>query len=234
MQKTLIIFDIDGTLLHSNRLDSECFAKAYEAIFKKTFPSLDWENFPHVTDTTIFNTAFEQHFDREATAEEMEQLQDRFVEILKATRENDPVKFVEVPEAKNTIEKLTKDERFVVGIATGGWQRPAILKLMHIGIPTVGLHMSFADGKVTREEIVEETIQSAMQEHESFERIVYVGDGIWDVKTTRSMQLNFIGIRIDGDHDVLFQQGASHVIDNYADFEQFLNLVATAKIPSEI
>lgn len=232
MSNTLIIFDIDGTLLHSNRVDSHCFAQAFEYVFEKPFPTIDWRKYPHVTDTTIFNTVIQQHFGREATEEDIHRQQDCFVELLSDNRRNDPVQFAEVPHAKDTIEKLIDDERFVVGIATGGWRRPATLKLNHIGIPTTSLHMCFADGKATREEIISGSIQSASQKHPDIERIVYVGDAVWDVQTTRNMQLNFIGIRINGDHHVLFDEGASHVIDNYKDYDRFLHLVETAQIPS--
>lgn len=232
MTNTLIIFDIDGTLLHSNRVDSQCFALAYENVFEKPFPTIDWRKYPHVTDTTIFNTVIQQHFGRQATDEDIHKQQDCFVELLKENRLKDPIRFAEVPNAKNTIEKLIEDERFVVGIATGGWQRPATLKLNHIGIPLETLHMSFADGKETREEIITASIQSAMQGRSGFDRIVYVGDAIWDVKTTRNMQLNFIGIRIKGDYEVLTREGASHVIENYKDYDQFLELIASSKVPT--
>ncbi len=232
MPKTLIIFDIDGTLLHSNRVDSQCFAKAYEYVFKKPFPTIDWRKYPHVTDTTIFNTVIHQHFGRNANESDITKQQDCFVEMLSENRRKDPILFAEVPNAKSTIEKLLDDERFVVGIATGGWQRPSTLKLKHIKIPTAALHMSFADGKETREEIINESIQSALQKHAAFNRIVYVGDAVWDVKTTRNMQLNFIGIRVNGDHDVLIEEGASHVVENYMDYDRFLELVEEAQIPS--
>ena len=234
MPNTLIIFDIDGTLLHSNRVDSQCFAQAYEHVFKKQFPTIDWRKYPHVTDTTIFNTVIQRHFGRQATDEDIYKQQDCFVELLKENRLKDPIQFAEVPDAKNTIEKLIDDKRFVVGIATGGWQRPATLKLNHIEIPTENLHMSFADGKETREEIINASIQSASQNHSDFHRIVYVGDAIWDVKTTRNMQLNFIGIRIKGDLEVLIREGASHVIKNYENYDHFLELVETSKIPLDI
>jgi phosphoglycolate phosphatase-like HAD superfamily hydrolase len=234
MLKTLIIFDIDGTLLHSNRVDSQCFAQAFESVFKKPFPTIDWRKYPHVTDTTIFNTVIQQHFGRPATEEDIHNQQDCFVELLSENRRVDPVRFAEVPNAKNTIEKLIGDERFVVGIATGGWQRPATLKLKHIDIPIRALQLSFADGKATREEIINESIEKASYIYPKINRIVYIGDAVWDVKATRNMQLNFLGIRINGDHEVLIREGASHVIENYKDYEHFLHLVEIAQIPSEV
>jgi phosphoglycolate phosphatase-like HAD superfamily hydrolase len=92
--------------------------------------------------------------------------------------------------------------------------------------------MSFADGKETREEIIAASIDSAFQRHTGIDRIVYVGDAIWDVKTTRNMQLNFIGIRINGDRNVLIDEGASHVMDNYSDYEQFLHFVEHSQVPT--
>ena len=234
MPKTLVIFDIDGTLLHSNRVDSQCFAQAYELVFRKEFPTIDWRKYPHVTDTTIFNTVIQDHFGRNATEEDVVKQQDCFVDLLRQNREKDPVQFAEVPKAKQTIENLIGDDRFEIGIATGGWQRPATLKLRHIGIPMETLHMSFADGKETREQIINESIERASASTPDFDRMVYVGDAVWDVKTTRNMQLNFIGIRINGDHEVLTREGASHVIADYEDYNYFLHLVENAKIPSEV
>jgi len=53
MSKTLVIFDIDGTLLYSNKVDSQCFADTYEELYSEPFPTIDWTKFPHVTDDTI-------------------------------------------------------------------------------------------------------------------------------------------------------------------------------------
>jgi len=60
--KTLLLFDIDGTLLFSNKADSRCFANSYEAVFGRRFPTIDWTKFPEVTDHVIFRTAFQDHF----------------------------------------------------------------------------------------------------------------------------------------------------------------------------
>jgi len=49
----LIIFDVDGTLVFSEKLDSRCFAATYQEVYRIPFPTIDWRKYPHVSDTTI-------------------------------------------------------------------------------------------------------------------------------------------------------------------------------------
>jgi len=231
--KTLIIFDIDGTLLYSNKIDSECFAESYEAVFDYAFPSIDWRDYPHVTDHTIFGTVFKKQFNRPVTAEELDKFQTDFVERMQERRMKTPKEFQEVPGARQTIENLLNDERFAVGIATGGWQKPARFKLRHIGLDYTNIFDSYADDKVTREDIINESIDNAKKQHVDFQRIVYVGDAIWDVKTTRNMNLPLIGIRRNGDRHVLENEGATTILQDYSDYGAFMDMMERAEVPGE-
>ena len=232
--KTFIIFDIDGTLLYSNKIDSLCFAESYETKFGRKFPSIDWTDFPHVTDHTIFGTAFYRHFSRRATNEEVADFQNDFVALMQRKRQETPAAFKEVPGARRTIENLLQDERFEVGIATGGWQKPARFKLAHIGINYEMLHDGYADNKATREDIVNAAVKKAAVRKAKYDRIVYVGDAIWDVTTTRNMNLPLIGIRRNGDREVLEKAGARHILQDYRDYEGFLKMVQEAEVPREV
>ncbi len=229
--KTLVVFDIDGTLLYSNKVDSEAFAETYEAQFGRPFPTIDWRKYPHVTDHTIFNEVIKQHFDRPATAEDISRQRDNFVANLIERRKHTPEAFKEVPGAVEMVNHLLGTDGYEVGIATGGWMAPAQIKLNHLGFPIDRFYASYADNKVTREDIVNESIHKARGQHQDISRIVYIGDAIWDVKTTRNMDLNFIGVRLKGDHGVLQEAGAQHVIQDFQDQQQFLNLLSAAVPP---
>ncbi len=231
MVKTLIIFDIDETLVCSNRLDSQCFATTYEELYGKTFPGIDWHSYPHVTDTAIINWVIRNHFNRLATKKEMLRFQDHFVALLELRRKENPANFQEVPFAKITIDRLLADSRYVVGIATGGWEKPAKVKLRHVGIPEDRLVMSCADGKTTREAILREIIDSVALNGLEIRHSVYVGDARWDVQTTRNLNLNFLGIRREGDFDVLEKEGSTQVFQDYQNYEGFLEMVAVATPP---
>ena len=232
MKKTLIIFDIDGTLLYSNKIDSLCFTAAYKTIFGKPFPSIDWRKFPHVTDDTIFKTAFQEQHNRLPEKSEENAFRDHYVGILQEKRKTDPAAFKEVPGSKNTIDQLRLDDQYVIGIGTGGWEKPARVKLKHLHISTQDIYISCADNQPTREGILEKSITDAKAAHDHIERIVYVGDAIWDVKTTRNMQLNFLGIRRAGDYEILELAGAKNIITDYSDYDYFLNQIEKAVPPN--
>ena len=229
--KKLIIFDIDGTLLYSNKIDSQCFADTYEKIYKTPFPTIDWSKFPHVTDDTIFKTAIQQHFNRPALDDEMQFFKNEFVAAIQAQRKIQPQEFKEVKNSKNTVEYLVNHSDFEVGIATGGWKNPAMVKLHHIGIPTSQLHMSFADGNPTREDIIQGVFEQTDSLNFQFQKIVYVGDAPWDVKTTANMNLPFVGVRRRGDFEKLTSIGAKTIIPDYSDINLFLEAIETAQPP---
>ncbi|MEL6658046.1 MAG: HAD hydrolase-like protein [Bacteroidota bacterium] len=222
--KTLLLFDIDGTLLFSNAIDSRCFANSYESVFGHTFPTIDWRQYPHVTDHVIFRTVFTQHFGREASAEERQGFEDHYVAQLQQKRLAQPEEFREVPGAAQCWQHLQQDERFVLGIATGGWRAPAQIKLDHVGIDPVPTYAGYADGMEQRDHILQAAIDLAKAEHE-VSSIVYIGDAIWDVTTTRQMNLPLIGIRRSGDHEVLLKEGVKVVLSDYQDVSAFYRAV---------
>lgn len=233
LKKTLIIFDIDGTLVFSNKVDSQCFAETYDKVYGRPFPSIDWRRYPHVTDHAIFHSVIREQFGRPCEPGEIEAFQNHFVELLEQKRKEQPEGFREVPGARETVLRLLGHPDYAVGIGTGGWHRPACLKLNHVNIPLENIYLSAADGKETRKAIIEEAVHFSKQKHRSFERIVYVGDAVWDVRTTRNMSMNFVGIRKDGDVDVLRREGAAVVLEDFSDHDAFLRAVQTAVPPKK-
>lgn len=218
--KTFVLFDIDGTLLYSEKVDSRCFANSYKAIFGLPFPTIDWTKFTEVTDHVIFRTAFNDHFGRYPTERERTNFEDHYLAGLNASREAQPEEFREVPGAAKLWQLLEDDERFVPGIATGGWQRPAAIKLAHVGIPAAHPYAGYANDKFSRVDILREAIDLVSEAHD-IDRIVYVGDASWDVTTTQKMGLPLIGVRRRGDHEALRHLGADRIVTDFNPPEAF-------------
>ena len=231
----LVIFDVDGTLVYSERRDSQCFAQAYEQLYGRSFPTLDWHQFPHVTDTTIFDTVIRQHFDRRHDPAEVLPFQELYMSLLRKKRQSQPHLFREIPGAKVAVQSLGQREGRMIGIGTGGWQQPAALKLQHVGIEVDRRLFSGADGKTNREAILQQTIDRAAEINGgAVTRVVYIGDAVWDVRTTRNMQIDFVGIRRRGDFKMLQEAGAEEVIQDYQDKKRFEQAIADARPPKEV
>jgi phosphoglycolate phosphatase-like HAD superfamily hydrolase len=230
----LIIFDVDGTLVHSDRRDSKTFDRTYREIYGQPFPSLDWSDFPHVTDDTMFKSAIRQHFERDVKANEITSFKRKYLEYLRASRKETPQHFKQVPGASDLVRNLLTREGISIGIATGGWREPAEVKLGHIQIPYQEIIITGADGKQTREEILLENMELSQTDSRSFDKVVYVGDAVWDVRTTRNLNLPFVGIRHRADKDVLLEAGAKTVIQDYLCPDTFLEAVRKATPPGPL
>ena len=146
-------------------------------------------------------------------------------------REESPQDFCAVKGAVDIVRHLVEHPDYIVGIATGGWKAPALLKLEHVGIEASILYCGFADDNYTREAIIDQAITQAKKDYADIDKIVYVGDAKWDVTTTHNMQIPLIGIRYQGDVDILYNLGVSHVITDYTNIDEFMNLLAVAQVP---
>ena len=228
----LVIFDVDGTLIFSEKKDSLAFAATYEKIYRLPFPTIDWRTYPHVTDTTIFDSAIRQHFGRPSNEPEIARFLEQYVALLQDNRRTAPDAYQEVPGARQAITALEQDDRYLVGVATGGWKRSAEIKLQHVGISIGHRFFSGADGKIEREHIIEEVVSEAEAFiGGSFSKIIYIGDAVWDVQTTRNLQMDFIGVRRRGDFSLLQKEGVRHIIRDYRDYTGFLRLLEEAVPP---
>lgn len=218
--KTFLLCDIDGTLLYSNKVDSRCFADSYEHIFGREFPTIDWTQFPQVTDHVIFRTAFHRHFGRYPAPAERDGFERHYLAALQELRLTQPEEFREVPGATDFWRRMSQRSDTVMGIATGGWRAPAQIKLSHVGIaPTP--YAAYADGMESRDDILNSAIALARNDHD-ISRIVYFGDAIWDAETTQRMGLPMIGVRREGDFEVLHRAGVDRVISDYEGAEGVL------------
>ena len=112
----------------------------------------------------------------------------------------------------------------VPAIATGGWKLSARLKIRTAGIGADELPAAFAEDGPSREAIVRAAIERASLSYKqsTFEKIVSVGDAVWDVHTVKRLDLPFVGVGHDGRAARLRQLGASHVIEDFLDYHNCL------------
>lgn len=226
----LAIFDLDGTLLASQELDTECFAEAFLHEFG-CIVDRDWSLYQHCTDPAITREALSQHFDRPATEVEIERLKTRFEGLLESRFAEASRPLAEVDGASSLLAYLDANGWHVC-IATGAWSFSARLKLEAAGV-TKSLPLFSSDLHETREGIIGAAIRD-MQRGDSpasYDRIVSIGDARWDVRTARHLGLPFLGVGTGSRADLLRSEGATSVVGNFVDSKEITALLNTALPP---
>jgi len=221
----LIIFDVDGTLTHSSRLDTDCYCRAVLECSGITIDS-DWSQYRHQTDAAILSEALERVGRRDSPLLH-ERVKTRFVSLLREAYKADPSCCVEVPGARAILENLLKTRNARVGIATGGWEESARLKLVFAGFGLQRIPFASADDAPGREQILEVAIRRAIAEIGSDPgTITYVGDAPWDVAAASRTGIRFVG-RAEGNLErvALRSAGAEVIISDFTEPDAFSKLM---------
>jgi phosphoglycolate phosphatase-like HAD superfamily hydrolase len=229
----LAIFDIDGTLTDTNSVDDLCFTAALAEAHNITQISTNWSAYPHTTDSAITLHIFQERFGRAPRAEELTAFKQSFVRLLEAEHESTSAQFREIYGAADALTRMRHEPFRAVAIATGCWQATAILKLKAARIESDWIPSAYAEDGLSREEILEAAVSKALAQYEqrSFERIVSIGDGLWDVRAARRLEFPFLGVGRGEAETRLRQAGASHVIKDFADYSRFIQCLDEAQVP---
>ncbi|MEM7417467.1 MAG: HAD family hydrolase [Gemmatimonadota bacterium] len=209
----VLVFDIDGTLTETNRVDGHYFKSAIQA----AIPSLVLESFSgfvEMTDTAILRQIVsEQGLGDYERIEEV--VQHHFVRGLRDALEDDPRSFTAVAGAPDVFS-AARHSGWVPAVATGGWRPSAELKLEAAGIPMRGVPLATASEADRRVEIIRLAVAAACGGTAPSE-VVYVGDGSWDARACRELGIGFIG-RAESEQEIRLRQlGARVVLPDFLD-----------------
>jgi phosphoglycolate phosphatase-like HAD superfamily hydrolase len=231
----LVVFDLDGTLAGTSAVDESCFVQAFADALNIHHLSTNWLDYDHATDSAVTTQAFLKHRGRKPRPEETSRVIDRFVELLRRHLDEDSALFAEVPGAPAFLIELQRNTDWGIALATGGWRRSAEFKIRAADLPLTDLPTAFAEDGPSRESIVEAAIAraSAWYQCREFERIVSVGDAVWDIKTARQLKLPFLGVGSESRATLLRNNGAGHVVEHFLDPSQCLRRLADATVPMQ-
>jgi phosphoglycolate phosphatase-like HAD superfamily hydrolase len=230
----LAIFDIDGTLTNTNSVDNECFVRALAEAHAITEIDTDWAAYAHTTDSGITQHVFQERFGRNPDETELSKFKSCFVNMLSKQCQSNSSSFAEIAGASIALNKLKRESDWSVAIATGCWRESALLKLRAAKIDLDGLPAAYAEDGLSREEILQAAVSRSMEQYRlrSFGKIVSIGDGLWDVRTARRLNFTFLGVGSGDSAAMLHQAGAKHVIEDFADYGQFVSFLNGAEIPT--
>lgn len=227
--KKLVIFDIDGTLIDSSEVDEICFVQSIQDEFQIENISDNWESYTEATDSGIFEEIFQNSFSRKPSRDEQIKHIERFVALLRDYHAKEPSMFQEISGARDILERLKHHAGWEVAIATGGWRESALFKLHAVPIDIKGIPMMTSSESKCRDEILRKCIEYAKRVYnvDKFERIISIGDAIWDLKTAYSLGIGFIGINSSR----FSRYRGCLALTDFTDQDTFMNYLERAEIP---
>ena len=219
----LVMFDIDGTLTQTYQADETCFVQALREVFGFTDINTDWASYPHCSDSGILEVLFQIRLGRSPLPAEISVLQAHFVSLLTAATVVQP--FNPIAGARDFLSSLTSSSALAVSLASGAWECSARFKLASAGLDFPQIPAAFSDDAHAREAIMQASLVRAAQFHfrDSFDAVIYIGDGVWDARAARNLGFPFIGISHEPARvERLYAEGAHHVFADYLDADSFM------------
>lgn len=225
----LILFDVDGTLLDNRSVDDLCYERALRRAFGIRRIDTDWSRYTHCTDSWITAALLRAHLGRDATADEIVRARDAYVEELVAAHAKGEGAHVPARGVAAAIRSV-KRAGWSLALATGGWRASAMLKLKQSRLPVLRLPGAFSDDHLTREGIARIAVERAeAKAGRPAERVVYVGDALWDLKACTTVGIPFVGIGRADRGIRMREAGAAIVLPDFLDRRAFRAALEEAK-----
>jgi phosphoglycolate phosphatase-like HAD superfamily hydrolase len=217
----LVIFDIDGTLTQTVKADEDCFVRALNEVCGFSDVDTDWSHYKHTTDSGILHEIYETHIGRSPSPVEISQFRQHFVGLLERASSEAP--FAAVAGAPALLSRLVASAEHQVALATGAWRDSARLKMASAGLCYDDYPAASGDDALDRESIVRLSIKRAAERYGRASNIFYVGDGVWDARACRNLDIPFIGVATGGRAARLATEGAICVFHDLSDAELLLS-----------
>ncbi len=211
----LIVFDIDGTLTDSVTIHQTAFIQALRQMGVQEMDT-HFKDYKHHTDSYIAKTIYENDTHLIFSEVELNQFESYLMEGMAS------IPIQEIPGARKLIHDLEIHSEYHVCYATGSLWQAAKYKLDSIGISYSDAVLVASNNLQGRADIVRQAIQKASEFYgiQAFESIISVGDGLWDLKTAKQLDIEFIGIG-KKHKKILSEHGMKHHYDDLTTFNIF-------------
>jgi phosphoglycolate phosphatase len=218
MGKGLILFDIDGTLLHAPGAGRPAFAQAFKEAFGWE-QTADHINFNGATDLNVFRQICAER-GVESTPDMEKAFFERLAPALEARlKERPPILF---PNIGKILAEVSKDWK--LGLVTGNIEATAWMKLRYAGIDRYFSFGGFSCGHADRTEIARLALKASGVGNP--DKVFLIGDTPNDINAAKANGFVSIAVATGGfDFQTLEKAGADFVFEDLTDTNRLLSIL---------
>jgi phosphoglycolate phosphatase len=225
-KKTLILFDIDGTLLLSGGAGNRAIDRAFMQAFSLERATEGIE-FVGMTDQKIFRQIISQKLKRDVDEEAQKKVIALYLENLQdeVSRSSG---FLVLAGVRDLMEALSGEQAFLMGLVTGNFEKGARIKLKRAELDRYFSFGGFGEDGINRTDIAKTAVKRAAGAFPAgFEKIFVVGDSRYDVLSAQDIRAYSIAVGTEGvDKYGLKSLRPDFYFSNLGDTRAFLQAVA--------
>ncbi len=222
---TVVLFDIDGTLLDMRGAGHKAFVRALNTVFGWD-DDIQYVNFAGNTDLNVLQQVMEKH-GRPVTEDDRRRFFDRMpVDLARTAGEAERVIY---PGVKQLLEKLSADNRVLLGLVTGNIEACARIKLRQFDLHEHFVLGAFGDNHADRAQIARlamKRVRDRLQSGQEIAGLFHVGDTPFDIAAAKTIGAKSIAVATGKfGADALREAGADHVLTDLSDTPRVLHLL---------
>lgn len=189
--KKLVLFDLDGTLIHCGGAGRNALGKAMEALYGVT-PEFDFSTISGRTDMDNFSLVYGLiKKGKKPAAAELKKIKAKYLELLPG--EVHAVirakKYDLVPGVEAFLKKLSQEKDVILALGTGNLEEGARIKLENSGLNKYFEIGGFGEDGHTREEMLQTAVKRAEKKYKvqlKPEDVYVIGDTHRDVVAAKN------------------------------------------------
>ena len=225
--KTLLLFDIDGTLLGAEDATRRAISKTFRDLFSAG-GAIEEISFTGRTDPGIFQDVAGKLLGRTLPDKELALVSERYLALLPEELHR-LTSFRLMPGVKRLLSLLADTKDIILGLETGNLETAAYMKLERGGIEGHFALGGFGSDSNDRTVIVRTAIERARQlNHEIIpeENIFLIGDSTYDIAAGRELGINTLAVCTGHTKpDILLAESPSCLLPDLSDTGYFLRCI---------
>lgn len=227
MQKTILLFDIDGTLLLTGGAGKIAFEKAVEELFgfRDSWGGMVPDG---KTDPIIIDEILTPRLGEPLSPSAYKELCDRYHDHFEVEVER-VEKFHIMPGIQPLLETLSKNPSLALGIATGNFKKAAELKLKRGKLEGYFAFGGFACDASDRRELTRigyERGKKHCGEEIPAEQVFVIGDTIYDIRAGKSFGAKTVAVCTGSTtRETLAAMEPDYLFPDLSDTNAFLSLL---------